>query len=410
MPSNEKDARPADAFGHVQQSGQLVEDGGGNLQAPANNYTNTGNAEQPAWSSIAPQMIPYYYPGAFIPGHLNPKVPPTCEFEVVDAVVDDSGLPEPPRDLIKGVLPAGSKAVIQGACKTWKTWLDILLAACVAVGGNWLGLGCECGKVLYVNLELSAPRFMSRVLAVVKALGADPDLIKQNLKIVNGLNGNRTIGAFIDALLELDVVKDCKLVIIDPMYKIFEGNENEQSAMSAFFREIDRLIAASGCSVVVVHHYSKGFKGTWDIADRSSGSGVIGRDVDALIDLCRIDGPGNAMRASFVLRDYEERGPIEYWFDHPLCVADDSGALSKCRPTNAHGGSGAKSGPRVSVDELDAICEELIDGKDKFNRADLVKTLNYEKPGPVKKLLAQSSKFTEDVGSNYAHVVRKLVS
>ena len=81
------------------------------------------------------------------------KLPP------LKAWADESQrLPARPRVLIgeegHGLLRAGHKMVITGPSKAGKSWLAIGLACALATGGEWLGYGCEPGRVIYVNLEL----------------------------------------------------------------------------------------------------------------------------------------------------------------------------------------------------------------------------------------------------------------
>ena len=354
-------------------------------------------------------MISGYPPpaGAANRSNLDPPIELLSKLVVVNAIMDESKLPPLPPDLIEGVLPLGGKMVVQAAPKNWKTWLMILLALCVATGAKWLGLDCAQGKVLYVNLEVSEPRFLQRVYEVAKALCADAATVVQNLKIVNGLEAGATITVFVNTLLRMQGASNYSLVIIDPMYKLFDGCENEQRDVAMFFKQIDRLARGLDCSVVIVHHHSKNFQGNKDIADRSSGSGVIGRDVDAMIDLCRTDGEGKTMRASFVLREYEDKDPIDYWFKYPLCVPDEDGVLARCKPMRAHGNVGTSQRKRATVADLDEACDRLMQGKDRFKRKELVDALGYSKSGPVDNLMAKSTRFEYDTGPNYCWVVRK---
>jgi RecA-family ATPase len=79
------------------------------------------------------------------------------------------------------------------------------------------------------------------------------------------------------------------LVIIDPLYKIMEGDENSAGDMGAMWNWLDWIGAQLTAAIAVVHHHSKGAQGGKKSMDRASGSGVFARDPDALLDLTELD-------------------------------------------------------------------------------------------------------------------------
>lgn len=186
---------------------------------------------------------------------LNPPGAQPVKLEIVHAIMDESKLPKRPDALIEGVLREGGKMVCSGKDKSGKSFLAINLGVCVATGSKWLGRNCKQGKVVYLNLEIDEAEFMKRVYDVATALGADPLLAERNFLIAKRPRSGLTIGQFADALSGEPEAEGCSLVIIDPQYKIFDGNENEQHDMAGFYAEIDRLVSNLGCAVFVVHCY-----------------------------------------------------------------------------------------------------------------------------------------------------------
>lgn len=67
----------------------------------------------------------------------------------------------PPR--IEGLLRDGETMNIIAASKIGKSWLAKAMAIHVATGRNWLGHECHAGRVLYVDNELHAETFSSRI-------------------------------------------------------------------------------------------------------------------------------------------------------------------------------------------------------------------------------------------------------
>ena len=77
-------------------------------------------------------------------------------------------IPRPP-ELVHGVLHQGSKMVIGGGSKSFKTWTLLDLALSVATGVPWWGFETTKGKVLYVNFEIQDAFFQERVESIVAA-------------------------------------------------------------------------------------------------------------------------------------------------------------------------------------------------------------------------------------------------
>ena len=62
-----------------------------------------------------------------------------------------------PPELIQGLLHWGSKLLLGGASKSYKTWMLLLLALCIAYGLPWLGYQTAQARVLFV-ISKSNPR------------------------------------------------------------------------------------------------------------------------------------------------------------------------------------------------------------------------------------------------------------
>ena len=338
---------------------------------------------------------------------LNPPIQQPIKLEIVHAVMDEDKLPKRPEALIGGVLREGGKMVCSGKDKSGKSFLAINLGVCVATGSKWLGLECKRGKALYLNLEIDEAEFMKRVYDVATAMGVDPELAEENFLIARRPRTGLTIAQFVNALVDEPEARGCSLVVIDPQYKIFEGNENEQPAMALFYAQVDRLVAELGCAVFVVHHQSKGYQGNREMSERACGSSVFGRDPDAIMSIDRLNHSGNAMRAEFVLRDYPQIEPIGYWFDHPLCIRDEAGELAGCKVAYGPGKGDGASGPGIRLSEVEAICDRLMEGRDSFNRQELSRELGGVRGDRINRILGKSGRYTYASHGNTCLVLRR---
>lgn len=78
-------------------------------------------------------------------------------------------------------------------------------------------------------------------------------------------------------------------IVIDPIYKVITGDENNASEMGAFCNQFDKICAQTGCASIYCHHHSKGSQGMKKAMDRASGSGVFARDPDAQLDIIQLE-------------------------------------------------------------------------------------------------------------------------
>ena len=260
--------------------------------------------------------------------------------------------PDPiPNPLIEGVLREGHKMIIAGPSKAGKSFALMELCVALAEGGKWLGkFQCEKCKVLYVNLEIDGPSADERFRKIYSALGysTDPD---ENPNISNiilwhlrghALPLDRLSQYIID---QATMLTGIKAIIIDPIYKVITGDENSAADMSEFCNYFDRIGAKTGASMIYCHHHSKGAQGSKKSIDRASGSGVLTRDPDAIIDFSEIDitqqkgkeldwddsvsDYRSAWRVSSSLREFRSFKPINLWFDYPIHRIDTTGELDK---------------------------------------------------------------------------------
>lgn len=261
-------------------------------------------------------------------------LPPLVPFS---SVMDD--LPELAPELIAGILRQGHKMTLAGPSKAGKSFALIGLAVAIAEGREWLGWKCARGPVVYVNLEVDPSSFLRRVSDVYGALGwprehAD-DLYAWNLR-----GHSCDIAALADDLVSIVAKVQPRAIILDPAYKLNDGDENAARDMARFTRSLDEIATRSAASVIICHHHSKGSQGGKASRDRASGSGVIARDADALVDLIELDKPGARER-------FFERLSIQ----RMTAVLDAD--VSGWRET--HGAAAD------DADELRTACRELLD-------------------------------------------------
>ena len=204
-------------------------------------------------------------------------------------------LPPQQDPLIEGVLRKGDKMLLAGPSKAGKSFALIELCVCIAEGVPWLGhFPCAQGKVLYVNLELNRSSCFRRFKDIYTALNLPPKRVRC-IDIWNLRGESMPLDKLAPRLIRRAKKEGYIAVVIDPIYKILTGDENNAEQMAKFCNQFDVICRALDCAVIYCHHHSKGAQGGKRSMDRASGSGVFARDPDAMLDMTELV-PTDAIR------------------------------------------------------------------------------------------------------------------
>lgn len=232
----------------------------------------------------------------------------------------DADLPKPP-ELVHGVLHRGSKMVIGGGSKSFKTWTLIDLAVSVAAGVPWWGFNTTQGRVLYMNFEIQDVFFRDRVFEVMEAkdCGADAGQL-----MYWGLRGKAAdLRQLMPEMIESLRDDDISLIVFDPIYKgLGDRDENRAGDIASLLNEIEKLAVETGAAVAFGHHFSKGNQSGKESIDRMGGSGVFARDPDTIMTMTR-HTEDDAFTVDAVLRNFAPVEPFVVVRRHPLMIRDD---------------------------------------------------------------------------------------
>lgn len=270
--------------------------------------------------------------------------------------------PKLPEELIEGVLRCGHKMLISGSSKAGKSFLLMELAVALSEGVTWLGFKCKKSKVLYVNLEIDPASCINRFSEIYKALKIPPKNSK-DISIWN-LRGHAVpLDKLVPKLLRRINNLHYDAVIIDPIYKVITGDENNASEMGAFCNQFDKICNETGCATIYCHHHSKGAQGYKKAMDRASGSGVFARDPDAQLDMIQLEADSDflnsyadntsdtAWRLECSLREFANFKPKNFWFRYPIHVLDNKGNLEKLYSEGDPKNNLKKSGKRSQTSD-----------------------------------------------------------
>jgi hypothetical protein len=124
-----------------------------------------------------------------------------------------------PPELVHGLLHKGDKMVLSGGSKSYKTWMLMHMAICVATGKTWLGLPTTPGKVLYANFEVRDSFFQRRMKMLLRKLDLDPATLMKTMTVWNLKGCGADITDLAKEITERTSGK-FDLIIFDPIYKM----------------------------------------------------------------------------------------------------------------------------------------------------------------------------------------------
>lgn len=197
------------------------------------------------------------------PGALDVIVAEAQQFSESSAVpsatllVDDVAVLEAPvlPSLVDGLLAQTEQVMLAGGAGEGKTTLAVGLAASVAADRPFLGRRiADPGPVVYVPLEGRAAA-VSRLLAW-KALHRIPQTLAIGVHFYAGdlqLDSASALGRLVAAAKPIRP----RLVVIDTLSRASAGLDENSPEMNRAIAGLDRLRAALGCAVLVLHHTGK---------------------------------------------------------------------------------------------------------------------------------------------------------
>ena len=191
-------------------------------------------------------------------------------------------------EVLHGIIRVGGKLVVAGPSGASKSTGLQQLAICFAEGLPWLDWQCEKCSVLYINLENTEADCVSRFMKIYDAMGVKPE----NVSAIDAWNlkGHACpLDKLAGKIIRRAEIRKYSVIIVDPIYKCAIGDENDAYDTGRLCNLIDKIAGQLGVAVIYAHHHSKGSQGQKKAMDRASGSGVISRDADALIDIVELE-------------------------------------------------------------------------------------------------------------------------
>ena len=194
-------------------------------------------------------------------------------------------LPEP-EWIVPGLLPAGSATLFVGREKSGKSLMLLDLLCALAFEEPFLDRAVAPGAVLYLPAEDALALVRHRLGQRLDARRDGP-LLVQSVTGETGarfrLDGGDAASAFED-LARLAGEHELRLIALDPLRELHEGQEDKSDDMAPLCRPLRQLAHATGAAVVVAHHMNR--------SGGSRGSTAIPASFDQVWSFTRTDDDG----------------------------------------------------------------------------------------------------------------------
>lgn len=289
--------------------------------------------------------------------------------EMADAVDNFDPAKDLAPELIHGILRHGHKLLLTASSKAGKTATLIELGLALATGSTWLGYQCEKSRVVYCNMEVAGGSFTNRVVGACTKLGLSSDSYRGYFYTFNLRGITLPLSQFVDLMIPRLKALKADAIIIDPIYKLMEGDENLSRDVGPLVGQFDRLAAATGASVIYSQHFAKGtaFANSQKaIVDRAAGSGVFGRDADAVVSMLQLDYEPlpdrpwlTAWRIQSQVREFAQPDDINVFLDFPIHTIDTDHILDNCKYVGDPSVKGGETRGEQLTAEKESKCEEL---------------------------------------------------
>lgn len=251
-------------------------------------------------------------------------MPKFAALPLVDNAADmseDSSIKEPDQ-LIKGLLHTGLKMVIGSGSKAYKSWILLDITVSVAGGIPFWMFGTTQGKVLYLNFEIPRWSMKSRIRAVAEKKGVKLDVLK-NIDVWSLRGYGTELFKLLPDLMRQIKYGNYALVVLDPIYKVLGGrDENAAGDVALMCNELESICVKTGAAVLYAAHFSKGNQADKEAMDRIGGSGVFGRDPDAIVTLTKHE-QDDAYTVDTILRNLPKVEPFVMKLDFPIYVQEE---------------------------------------------------------------------------------------
>lgn len=175
-----------------------------------------------------------------------------CAMKPIDVVLEDLKKEPPSDDIIKGLLPDSTSAlmIMAGRAGIGKTNLALYLAFCIATGKKFFDLETKQQIVGYLSFEGAKQQIANRFEKLRKTFGNTGDYLRWGHSLPIKLNRPG-----IEKLMQ--IITGLEVVIIDPLRPLVPGDYTSPKDANTFLENLRTLQNETGTTVILLHHIRK---------------------------------------------------------------------------------------------------------------------------------------------------------
>ena len=212
-------------------------------------------------------------------------------------------VPEP-QYIVEPILPTGVPTLLGAHGGTGKSFLALILAACVAAGRDFMGMPVQRVRVVFYSAEDGRKVLRWRLQKICRALRIDPGELSRWLVVLDVTDTDPALfreaqesgvrvgvlTAAYNALKQWATDTESRLVIIDNASDTYDANENERARVRAFMRGLARLARRIDGAVMLLAHIDKHTAKTGKGTEGYSGSTAWHNSARSRLFLSEDDG------------------------------------------------------------------------------------------------------------------------
>lgn len=170
-----------------------------------------------------------------------------------------------------GYLPAGHVTLLAGHGGTGKSTIALMLAASIAVGGDFFGRRTLPARVLFFSGEDQGKLVRGRLAKICSLMALDYERVRQNLVVLDATDGDpilftKSLAGGIrhghptptyDELSERVTAQQIDVLIVDNASEVFDGDEIDRASVRAFIRGLAQIVRGRDGAVLLLAHVDK---------------------------------------------------------------------------------------------------------------------------------------------------------
>ena len=261
---------------------------------------------------------------------------------------------EPADPVVENLFEVMDKIAIIAPSKSYKSWFLQQLGMSIATATDFLGMEVsKARKVLFVQFEVKEKWQLKRFKSFERGAGME-NVSLENFNVINA-RGQGVVNlkrAIIDAAFSTGA----DVVILDPLYVMVDGNENDGEVMRDLMLWMDQLMLECECALVYSHHDAKGKPGDRDTRDRGSGSNMTIRAADTVLTLTHHAEIETGVVVDILNRNYQSPNPFTAVFADCVLHRTSDAPVPKTSATERK-----KSSERDPITDRSAVEKLLLD-------------------------------------------------